>query len=122
MSEPYLISFADLPVTLTENLRGGQGIAHCRTLLSPNNLPPASAFCGMGINVLPPGSSIGLHLHPDNEEIYLVMSGTGMYIDTDGSQYPVKAGDAALCPKGGGHGIVNTGTEDMMVAGIAAQK
>ncbi len=117
-----IFSLAELPISQERNLRGGEGPALCRTLLTPQSAPEGSAFCAMGINVLPPGSSIGLHQHPDNEEIYLILSGAGLYLDNEGNSHPVRAGDAALCPKGESHGIINSGAEDLMMAGIVAAK
>ena len=69
---------------------------------------------------LEPGASIGYHLHGDNEEVYFIMSGEGLYCE-DGESRKVKAGDIMLCRKGCSHGIENTGA-DTLVMGAAIAK
>ena len=48
---------------------------------------------------LEPGASIGYHLHGDNEEVYFIMSGEGLYCE-DGESRRVKAGDIMLYRSG----------------------
>ncbi|MBU0753592.1 MAG: cupin domain-containing protein [Planctomycetes bacterium] len=58
--------------------------------------------------VLPPGTSIGIHTHGDNEELYLVLEGTGT-MHLDGKDHPVRPGSVILNRRGGTHGLKNTG-------------
>ena len=61
--------------------------------------------------VVPPGSSIGRHRHAnDEEELYLVLAGTGE-LWLDGELLAVQAGDVVRNRPGGEHGLVNTGRE-----------
>jgi mannose-6-phosphate isomerase-like protein (cupin superfamily) len=62
---------------------------------------------------LPPGTSIGDHRHPiDDEEFYLILSGEGM-MRLETTTFAVSAGDLIRNPPGGLHGLSNTGTETL---------
>lgn len=61
---------------------------------------------------LPPGSSIGYHLHDGEEEVFYILSGSGMVTEGDRTS-PVGPGDAVLTGGGGGHAIENTGVEPL---------
>ncbi len=70
---------------------------------------------------LEPGASIGYHLHGDNEEVYFIMSGEGLYCE-DNENFKVKAGDIMLCRKGHSHGIENTGAETLVIGAAIAKR
>jgi mannose-6-phosphate isomerase-like protein (cupin superfamily) len=53
------------------------------------------------------GSSIGVHRHGENEEIYVVLSGKGVMIVNDERQ-AVRPGDVILNKPGWEHGLENT--------------
>jgi len=58
---------------------------------------------------VPPGASIGLHRHAeDEEELYLVLDGEGQ-MWRDGNSFAVRPGDLVRNPPGGEHGLRNTG-------------
>ena len=59
-----------------------------------------------------PGASIGVHPHGENEEVYVVLSGSGIMTVNDESQ-PVKTGDIILNKPGWRHGIENTSDEPL---------
>ncbi|MCD8164530.1 MAG: cupin domain-containing protein [Synergistaceae bacterium] len=74
---------------ITANLRGGIGEA--RIFASP--IPPSCGPLTFASRIeLAPGASIGLHRHDDDEEVYAVISGEGVYI-YDGDECPARAGD-----------------------------
>jgi len=61
------------------------------------------------VALLPPGASIGLHRHRDDEEeFYLVLEGTGT-MRCDGEEFPVRPGELVRNPPGGAHTLRNTG-------------
>lgn len=62
--------------------------------------------------ILPAGSSIGNHVHGNDEEIYIILSGIGeMYLD--GATYPVRAGSITVNKPFNEHGLNNTGYDIM---------
>lgn len=73
---------------------------------------PGAAFKGpvnfVDYAVLPPGTSIGIHTHGENEEVYLVLEGEGV-MHLDGDEFPVRPGHVILNRPGGTHGLRNTG-------------
>jgi len=66
---------------------------------------------------LEPGASVGYHTHETNEEVYTIISGSGIYND-DGTETEAKSGDVFLCRKGHSHSLKNTGTE-LLIFGAA---
>jgi mannose-6-phosphate isomerase-like protein (cupin superfamily) len=59
-----------------------------------------------------PGSSIGVHTHGENEEIYVVLSGNGVMTVNDESQ-SVKPGDVILNKPSWRHGLANISQEPL---------
>lgn len=55
-----------------------------------------------------PGKSTEAHHHPQSEEVYYFLSGTGE-LEVDGARAEVCAGDAILIPAGARHQCRNTG-------------
>ena len=61
---------------------------------------------------LGPGMATAAHLHPETEEIYYLLSGSGeMRIESETRQ--VGAGDAIAIPPGQTHTIRNTGSVEL---------
>ena len=73
---------------------------------------PATSF-EFRKRVLHPGASIGFHQH-DKDEVYYVISGTGIYT-LDGKNYEVVPGSAMLTRPGSTHSIRQTGNEDLVL-------
>ena len=70
--------------------------------------------CGLYSEVtLEPGCSLGYHEHHNESETYYILSGKGIYSD-NGTLRMVKAGDVTFTPDGQGHGMTNTGDEDLV--------
>ena len=65
-------------------------------------------------DVLPPGTSIGIHRHGDDEEYYYILSGQGV-MTLDGQRHPVGPGDMTAVFPGGEHGLENTGDSELRV-------
>lgn len=70
---------------------------------------------------LDPGSSIGYHQHADNEEVYFILGGEGLYSE-EGEELRVRAGDVLLCRMGRSHGILNTGPGPLVVGAAIARR
>jgi len=96
---------------------GGKGEYFVRTLLDG---VPGSAFKYVRDLTLYPNSSIGEHLHSGDEEIYFIISGTGM-MTVDGEECLVGPGSAILTQSGSYHGLRNEGAENLRIFVVCAQ-
>jgi uncharacterized cupin superfamily protein len=65
-------------------------------------------------DIIPPGVTIGIHRHQDDEEYYYILSGQGV-MTLDGQRYPVKPGDITAVFSQGEHGLENTSSEEMRI-------
>ncbi len=79
----------------------GEGTLGCRSLLDAYG---QTDFRFMHHDDIPAGVSIGVHPHQDSEEIYYLVSGTGI-LTYDGEDYPMEPGDISLCQRGHSHGF-----------------
>ena len=62
---------------------------------------------------VPPGAEQRAHSHPDSEQVYVIVRGTGrMRVAGDSEQ--VAEGDLVFIPPGAEHGIVNDGPEQLV--------
>ena len=94
-----------------ENMAGGQGHVLIKRLLNEKQL---NGKCGLYAEVtLEPGCSLGYHEHHNESETYYILSGKGIYSD-NGTLRMVKAGDVTFTSDGQGHGMTNTGDEDLV--------
>lgn len=85
----------------------GEGLIGFHRVFTTEDLRSACDFADYA--VLPPGTSIGVHRHGANEEIYLVLDGEGT-MTLDGETFRVGKGDVVLNRSGGEHGLRNDGT------------
>lgn len=70
------------------------------------------------LTIVPPGSDIGVHTHADdNEEIYVIISGSGTMV-LDGRRFEVASGDVIVNRPGGTHGFLNTSSSDVRMVVI----
>lgn len=73
-------------------------------------------------NIVPPGkSSCPFHSHHVEEEMFVILKGSGTY-RYGTSTHPVKEGDVLGAPNGGpetAHQIINTGGEPLVYLGIS---
>jgi len=97
---------ADMPSENREQMRGGDGTVTLTHAFSPNEWGSSTRLFSKV--TLPPGTSIGYHLHEGEEEFFFFLAGEAEYND-NGTLVSVKAGDATLAPDGHGHAVRNTG-------------
>ncbi len=86
-------------------IQGGIGEAQCLFAIPRGEGPAESRFKMVGKMALEPGASIGLHSHNTDEEIYVILSGKGIYTDDDGSEHEVGPGDVTLTMRGQRHAL-----------------
>ncbi len=65
-----------------------------------------------GITVFEPGESSSYHVHPDSEEINLVLAGSGILV-SEGEEAAFVTGQAMWVPKGVHHQHKSTGIEPL---------
>jgi uncharacterized cupin superfamily protein len=109
MSDPKIVNLSDLPWTPWTTSKG----------VAVEIRDPArklgSSHCGFRVYRLAPGmQSTRLHRHLLQEEMFLLLAGTGTLRHGD-REVPVKAGDFILYPAGeeAAHTFVNTGSQPM---------
>ena len=90
---------------------GGQGDYFVRTLLDE---VPGSVFKYVRDLTLYPGSSIGEHPHTGDDEIYFIISGTGIMV-VDGEEQRIGSGSVVLTLSGSSHRLRNDGAEDLRI-------
>lgn len=70
--------------------------------------PPETATMRSGLVVLEPGKAVGKHSTGANEELLVVLEGTGEF-RLEAETLPLAGGTALYCPAGRSHDVVNTG-------------
>ena len=68
----------------------------------------------VNLDIIPPGAfSATYHSHSCQEEFFYILSGTGRYQDDDRFE-EVAAGAVTFTGDGHGHGLANTGTDNLV--------
>jgi len=73
----------------------------------------------VGLNAFEPGQSHALHAHAGMDKLYYVVEGEGLFL-LEGSELPMRAGDALVAPEGVAHGIRNTSRARLLVMAVLA--
>lgn len=103
---------SELTKTAPENLRGGNGVINMIHFLNPEDSYNTGRM--FSVATIPPGSSIGKHIHEGEFEIYYVLKGTVSVMDNDQPDV-MNAGDCMICRDGDTHSIENKSNEDAEV-------
>ena len=99
---------SDTKLELRENARGGNGTVEFRHLFNEGEY--RSKIDLIAVIKLDPGCSIGYHQHTGNEEIYYILSGK-LFVNDNGLESEVSAGDYVLTTNEGSHSIENRSDE-----------
>ncbi|MDR2180983.1 MAG: cupin domain-containing protein [Synergistaceae bacterium] len=110
----------DLIVLDKEKAGGGTGVLYGRYAFTRDMPPMENPVREIGWLTLKPGDSIGFHKHEVNEDIYVIVSGTGLFKNDDGKEFEVKPGDITIARKGQSHALSNTGKEDLVFISVIA--
>lgn len=97
------------------NMRGGAGSVTVQPFFTPDEITAKSRLCAK--LTLPPGSSIGVHEHLKEDEVYIITRGSGI-LDDGETETRVEAGDAVLTGNGESHAIRNDGDEALEVIAV----
>jgi len=118
----------DVPQTTVSECHGGVGTIMVRQLLGIEPKLPGvpgfpedfdSCLSFMHETTLPPGTSIGLHDHVGNEELYFVVEGKGE-MTVDGVAAIMEPGDVCLTKNGSKHTFRNIGDKDLKIIVLEA--
>jgi uncharacterized cupin superfamily protein len=116
---PPILNIADIPLA-----DHGHGEAFAARLGQFGSLIGMKQL-GCRLVVVPPGKKAWpYHCHQVNEEMFVILQGTGT-LRLGGTEHPVKAGDVIACPAGGpetAHQIVNTGEAEMRYLAISTMQ
>ncbi|MCL2086835.1 MAG: cupin domain-containing protein [Oscillospiraceae bacterium] len=83
---------------------GGEGLLNGRVVFGVEEFSTALKF--IHYTEMPPGTSIGVHTHQNDEEVYIILEGEGIAL-IDGNKTPVTAGDTILNKPFGEHALYN---------------
>ena len=73
----------------------------------------------VGLNAFEPGQSHALHAHAGMDKLYYVVEGEGLFL-LEGTELPMREGDALVAPEGVAHGIRNTSGARLLVMAVLA--
>jgi mannose-6-phosphate isomerase-like protein (cupin superfamily) len=112
-----LKSRAAMPSRPLEHCHDGVGTIDWIEVLGGRDVP-GRHLRFMHDDILPPGTSIGIHRHEDDEEYYYILSGHGV-MTLDGQRHEVGPGDITAVFPGGEHGLENNGEEPLRILVIS---
>lgn len=104
-----------------ENAGGGVGPLLGDFAYNRHQTNSKDAFREIGWLTLPKGASIGLHKHTDNEDVYIIISGKGVFTDSNGKQTEVSTGDVTIARPGQSHALANIGEEPLVFLNLIAK-
>ena len=107
------------PTDNIEKMRGGDGVATIEHLLTPDELyGKGRLFAAI---TLPPGASIGAHVHDGEMETFHVLSGVAEY--GDGIEAAtLMPGDTTLTQSGEGHSVKSVGDTPLKLLALILYK
>jgi quercetin dioxygenase-like cupin family protein len=71
--------------------------------------------------VVKPGQRISPHIHPNGQDTWTILSGTGLYqLDAEGTTERIGPGVVVVAHRGEVHGVYNDGTESLEFVSVVA--
>lgn len=104
-----------------QDVGGGKGTLHGEFAFIRDNARDEDAIKEIGFMTLKHGEFIGVHSHKDNEDAYLILSGTGLFTDGEGNTHIVRPGDMTIARPGQSHGLANLYSEELLFLDIIAK-
>ena len=107
---------SDYKSEVREAMRGGdKSVKITHYFDEANELMSPARLCAQ--LELEPGAGIGFHTHENEEEIFIVLSGTAL-VDDNGVEKTVTAGDSILTGNGAGHAVKNIGSDTLRMVAV----
>lgn len=103
------------PVEVREKMRGGAGSVTIRHFFQQADFAAKVRLCAE--MTVPPGASVGVHQHNGEDEVYIIVKGSGI-LDDGKTKERVVAGDAILTGRGESHAIGNDGSEPLVLIAV----
>ena len=105
-----------------EKVNGEKALWFATVWLSEEKIAEVGGKCTYISQItVEPASSLGIHKHEGECELYFVTSGKALYTEND-IEYEVVPGDAMLCESGSTHGIKNASdTEPLTFVAVIMQ-
>lgn len=100
---------------MVESCCGGKGVIRLHHMLEKGDFKGKCWLFAKG--TMPPGTTIGLHPHIEDEEIYYILKGKGRITDDDIIE-EVGPGDAAVTGAGSKHALENIGEDELEFIGV----
>lgn len=94
-----------LPYTTKDGSQIRELLAYRNSSLTQQSLAEATLL---------PGTATTRHYHPKSEEIYYILSGSGL-MEIDGVEQKVRPLDAIAIPSGRTHQLTNVGAENLVL-------
>jgi quercetin dioxygenase-like cupin family protein len=70
---------------------------------------------------LNPGQEIPAHRHPQGQDTWTILIGSGQYyLDEAGTEKSIAAGDVVVAPTGAVHGVFNNGNEPLVFISVVS--
>jgi len=108
MSEKNIVRLEDAP---TRKALGGT----LKAIFGPDNVGAKNFRFSIGY--FDPEEGLQVHIHPESEEVYYVISGKGIvYLGQERRQIPIEPGMSLYIDAGTPHGVANTGSEKLLIA------
>lgn len=104
-----------------ENFHNGSGMAFGKYAFYHDAAKPGEAFKEIGIMTLKTGASIGTHLHKDDENAYIFLSGEGVFTDGSGQEMPVTPMTITITGPNQSHALRNDKEHDLVFITVNAK-
>lgn len=110
-------NFLDAILEDVPGIHDGKGTLKHKTIFNEDDFSSAIEF--LNYTILPPDTTIGIHTHGNDEELYIVLKGSGT-MHVDGMDREVKPGDIILNRPFGTHGLANKSRSEiqLLVIGV----
>ena len=105
-------NFLDANLEDCAKIHDGVGILKHKTTFGGSDFETPVKF--LNYTILPPNTTIGLHTHGNDEELYIVLEGNGLMHD-EGEVKEVKPGDIIVNKPFGTHGLENNSDNDIRI-------